>query len=133
MVMPLVTCFLTLQCLKSESGSVVSSCPTLCDPMDCSPPGSSVHEILQARMLASIHSFLQGIFPPQGSNLDFLHCRQIIYHLSHQGGPSIYMQIYICKYIHIMYTYMPTHMCILTHTWEYINMSLYIFITVICK
>ena len=27
------------------------SCPTLCDPMDCSPPGSSVHEILQARIL----------------------------------------------------------------------------------
>ena len=26
------------------------SCPTLCDPMDCSPPGSSVHEILQARV-----------------------------------------------------------------------------------
>ena len=27
------------------------SCSTLCDPMDCSPPGSSVHEILQARIL----------------------------------------------------------------------------------
>ena len=27
------------------------SCPTLCDPMDCSPPGSSVHRILQARGL----------------------------------------------------------------------------------
>ena len=27
------------------------SCPTLCDPMDCSPPGSSVHEIFQARKL----------------------------------------------------------------------------------
>ena len=26
-------------------------CPTLCDPMDCSPPGSSVHEIIQARAL----------------------------------------------------------------------------------
>ena len=30
---------------------VAQSCPTLCDPMDCSPPGSSVHEILQARIL----------------------------------------------------------------------------------
>ena len=27
------------------------SCPTLCNPMDCSPPGSSVHEIFQARIL----------------------------------------------------------------------------------
>ena len=30
---------------------VTQSCPTLCDPMDCSPPGSSVHEICQARIL----------------------------------------------------------------------------------
>ena len=30
---------------------VTQSCPTLCDPMDCSPPGSSVHGILQAGML----------------------------------------------------------------------------------
>ena len=29
----------------------LQSCPTLCDPMDCSPPGFSVHEILQARTL----------------------------------------------------------------------------------
>ena len=29
----------------------LQSCPTLCDPMDCSPPGSSVHGILQARIL----------------------------------------------------------------------------------
>ena len=29
----------------------LQSCPTLCDPMDCSPPGSSVHEIFQARIL----------------------------------------------------------------------------------
>ena len=29
----------------------VQSCPTLCNPMDCSPPGSSVHRILQARIL----------------------------------------------------------------------------------
>ena len=30
------------------------SCPTLCDPMDCSPPGSSVHGILQARILEQV-------------------------------------------------------------------------------
>jgi len=30
---------------------VTQSCPTLCDPKDCSPPGSSVHGILQARIL----------------------------------------------------------------------------------
>ena len=30
---------------------VIQACPSLCNPMDCSPPGSSVHEILQARIL----------------------------------------------------------------------------------
>ena len=37
----------TCMCAKS-----LQSCSILCDPMDCSPPGSSVHEILQARILA---------------------------------------------------------------------------------
>ena len=36
--------------VKSES-EVAQSCPTLCDPMDCSPPSSSVHGISQARVL----------------------------------------------------------------------------------
>ena len=36
--------------MKSES-EVAQSCPTLSDPMDCSPPGSSVHGISQARVL----------------------------------------------------------------------------------
>ena len=33
------------------------------------------------------HALLQGIFPAQGSNPSLLHCRQILYHLSHQGSP----------------------------------------------
>ena len=36
--------------MKSES-EVAQSCPTLSDPMDCSPPGSSIHGIFQARVL----------------------------------------------------------------------------------
>ena len=36
--------------VKSES-EVAQSCPTLSDPMDCSPPGSSIHGIFQARVL----------------------------------------------------------------------------------
>ena len=37
------------------------------------------------------HSLLQGIFPTQGSNPGLLHCRQILYHLSHQGSPKVYI------------------------------------------
>ena len=41
-----------LQCVKVKSESEVSqSCPTLSDPMDCSPPGSAFHSIFQARVL----------------------------------------------------------------------------------
>ena len=41
--------------IKSESESeVVQSCPTLCDPMDCSLPGSSLHRIFQARVLERV-------------------------------------------------------------------------------
>ena len=47
-----VGCHFLLQCMKVKSGSeVTQSCPTLSDPMDCSPPGSSVHGIFQARVL----------------------------------------------------------------------------------
>ena len=35
------------------------------------------------------HSLLQGIFPTQGSNQGLLHCKQILYHLSHQGSPKL--------------------------------------------
>ena len=49
----------TPQCLmwgicKRSMCSVTQSCPTLCDPMDCSPPGSSVHGIFQARILECV-------------------------------------------------------------------------------
>ena len=47
-----VGCHFLLQCMKVKSESeVVQSYPTLSDPMDCSPPGSSIHGILQARVL----------------------------------------------------------------------------------
>ena len=65
---------------------VTQSCPTLCDPMTCSPPGSSVHGILQARILEWVAIPFSGIFLTQGLNLSFLHYRQILYHLSHRGS-----------------------------------------------
>ena len=45
-----VGCHFLLQCIKVKS-EVAQSCPTLCDPMDCSLPGSSIHGIFQARVL----------------------------------------------------------------------------------
>ena len=58
--------------------------------MDCSPPGSSVHEDSPGKNTGvGCYAFLQGIFPIQGSNPGLLHCRQILYCLSHQGNPRI--------------------------------------------
>ena len=49
---------------------VAQSCPTLCNPMDWGPPGSSVHGIFQARKLEWVAIlFFQGIFPTQGIEL----------------------------------------------------------------
>ena len=67
---------------------VAQSCLTLCDPRDCSPPGSSVHmDSPRKDTGVGCHALHQGIFPTQGSNPGFPHCRQILYHLSHQGSP----------------------------------------------
>ena len=103
--------------LDHYESEVAQSCPTLSDPMDCRLPGSSVHGIFQARVLEwgaiafsrgssrprdrtrvscivgrrfTIWALLQGIFPTQGWNLGLLHCRQILYCLSHQGSSLIF-------------------------------------------
>ena len=63
---------------------IAQSCPTLCDPMDRSPWNS----LGQNTGVGSL-SLLQGIFPTQGLNPGLLHCRQILYQLSHKGSPRI--------------------------------------------
>ena len=71
---------------------VAQLCPTLCDPLDCNPPGSSVHGIFQARILEWVAIFLlQGLFLIKGLNpclICLLHWRQILYRLSHWGSPA---------------------------------------------
>ena len=64
---------------------VAKSCLTLWDPMDCSlcpwdSPGQGTG--------VGSHSLLQRIFPTQWLNPGLLHCRQILYRLSHQGSPK---------------------------------------------
>ena len=49
---------------------VTQSCPTICNPMDCSPPGSSIHGDSPGKNTrVDCHALLQGIFPTQGLNL----------------------------------------------------------------
>ena len=69
---------------------VAQSCPTLCDPMDCSLPGSSVHGILQAIELEWIAiSFSSGSSWPRDRTWVSRIVDRHFYHLSHQGSAAL--------------------------------------------
>ena len=80
--------------LTNTAGTIsvcAQSCPALCDSMDCSLPGFSVHGIFQARTATGVgcHFLLRGIFLAQRSNprlLHLLHWRRILYHYCHLGS-----------------------------------------------
>ena len=70
----------------------LQSCPTLCDPMNfATPPGSSVHEILQARMLewVAIPSSRGASWPRDWTHISYVSCigRLVLYHYCHLGSP----------------------------------------------
>ena len=64
------------------------SCPAPCNLIDCNLPGSSVHGDSPGKNTrVGCQALLQATFPTQGSNPGLPHCKQILYHLSHQGSP----------------------------------------------
>ena len=68
-------------CVRAKSPQ---SCWTLCNPVNCSPPGSSVHGLLQARTLEWVAMpFSRGFFLTQVLDPGLLRCRSILYHLCH--------------------------------------------------
>ena len=69
---------------KHVKVKVAQSCPTLCNPMDYSPWNSPGQNTGWSSL-----SLLQGIFPTQRPNPGLLHCRRILYQLSHKGSPRI--------------------------------------------
>ena len=75
----------------AEGDTCFPKCPTLCDPTDCGPPGSSVHGILQARILEWVAiPFSRGSsWPRDGTRVSHM---QGDYHLSHQGSPKVFPQ-----------------------------------------
>ena len=66
---------------------VAQLCLILCNPMDCRPPGSSVHRILQATTLEWVAMPFSRNLPNPGIDPGSLHCRQLLYHLSYPGSP----------------------------------------------
>ena len=58
---------------------VTQSCPPLCNPMDCSPPGSSVHGNSSDKNTGmGFYALIQGIFPTEEWNPGLPPCRQIL-------------------------------------------------------
>jgi len=74
---------------------VAQSCPTLCHPMNYSPPGSSAHGIFRQEYWSGLPCPPPGIFLTQGLNPSLLHCRQILYCLSHQGSLFLLQGIFL--------------------------------------
>ena len=84
------TCSVMLNTSLSLLCLVTQSFLTVCNPVNCSPLDSSVRGDAPGKNTAvDCHAFLPGIFPTQGLNSGLLHCRWILYHLSHQGSPRI--------------------------------------------
>ena len=67
---------------------VTQWCPTLCDPMDHSPPGLLCSWDFPGKDTGvGCFSFSRGCFLTQGLNLGLLHCRQFLYQISNEGSP----------------------------------------------
>ena len=85
--------FLRMDEKKFQFSSVAQSCPTLCDPMDCSPPESSVHGILQARIpeQVAMSSSRGSSRPRDQTHISCVSCigRWILYHQYHPGSPGL--------------------------------------------
>ena len=94
-------CHFLLQCMNVNSErEVAQSCPTLCDPMDCSLPGSSIHGIFQARVLEWV-AFAFSASPTYITPIIFLLFRSFVLSFS---ATCLHMFFTFClSYIHCPY------------------------------
>ena len=76
---------------------LLQSCMTLCDPMDCSLPGFSVHRIFQAKILSVLSFLPPRDLPDSGIKLESPELQVDSLLLSHQGSPVLYTGEYICN------------------------------------
>ena len=102
----------------------VQSCPALCDPMNCCPPGSSLHWILQAKILEWVAiSFSRGpCWSRDRTRVSYLSCigRQTLYQLCHLGMMVIGNKMQFCVCGHDTCAHTHAHSHTLAHTWEWV-------------
>ena len=73
-------------------------CLTLCDPMDCSPPGSCPWDSTGKNTGMGYHALLQGIFPTQGSNPSLMSPALAGgFFTTEPPGKPLLMHVYYCK------------------------------------
>ena len=94
---------------------VAQSCPTLCDPMDCSLLGSFVHGILQARLLEWVSFSSTGIFTTQGSNTGLLYNRWFSPSALPGKPISLCVCVCVCVCIHIYMNHFAVHLKLTQH------------------
>ena len=82
-----------LRAIRISAHSVAQSCPTLCNTTDCSPPGSSIHGISQARILewVAMHSSRGSSQPRDRTPISYIYCIGwwVLYHLAPPGKPPL--------------------------------------------
>ena len=96
---------------KSQHATRASAqlCPTLCDPMNYSPSGSSIHGNSPAKNTGMDgHALLQGIFLTQESNWGLLHYSWIFYQESYQGSPKSYIRLHKKRMCTLYYSSLPS-------------------------
>ena len=92
--------------LEHQPVKVTQSCPTFCDPVDYRPPGSSVHGILQARILewVAISSFRGSSWPRNQTHVSYVCiCRRVLFRWRHLGNPLQSLSASISRILFILH------------------------------
>ena len=96
---------------RKERKIPAQSCPTLCSPMNCSPPGSSPWDFLGKNTGVGCHFLLQGIFPTWGLNPHLLH-------FSSPALPRVQFLKFMSPFLATLYP-KSSHLIIIMNSWPF--------------
>ena len=114
---------------------VAQSCPTFCNPMDCSPRGSSVHGILQARILEwKAIPFLSRISsqPMDQTHVSFTTSRFFTVWATREAHVCMCVWVHMCTYILILHIRIRSiYMCVCIYIYPHIYMCVCVYIYIL--
>ena len=101
-----------LMCMCVCVCSVTQSCPALCDPMGCSPPGSSVHRISQARILEWVAiSYSRASSRPRDRTRIYYIGKRILYYWAIGKPPNVYTEDFKKDHLKVLITRLNPSLC----------------------